>query len=302
MEENNLEQLKEKYMGTPIPPELDFRVRKALKEGRVNRMRKKGFIRGLKTAGTAAAALVVLTIGLNTSPALARNLARVPVVGNLVKVLTFKEYVVDEGNYSASIKVPEISGLQDEKLQSSLNQKYLQENEELYKQFMTDIEEMRQSGTEGHMGVDSGYIIKTDTDQILSIGRYVLNIVGSSSTVFKFDTIDKKNEILLTLPSLFKDNSYVEAISANIKEQMLKQHEEDEAIYWLEGAVNEDGAEFVDMFENISEEQSFYITSDNKLVIAFDKYEVAPGYMGNPEFVIPTEIIADILVGNEYIK
>jgi len=167
---------------------------------------------------------------------------------------------------------------------------------------MTDIEEMRQSGTEGHMGVDSGYIIKTDTDQILSIGRYVLNIVGSSSTVFKFDTIDKKNEILLTLPSLFKDNSYVEAISANIKEQMLKQHEEDEAIYWLEGAVNEDGAEFVDMFENISEEQSFYITSDNKLVIAFDKYEVAPGYMGNPEFVIPTEIIADILVGNEYIK
>jgi hypothetical protein len=37
-------------------------------------------------------------------------------------------------------------------------------------------------------------------------------------------------------------------------------------------------------------------------VISFNKYEVAPGYIGTPKFEIPTEAITDILVGNEYIK
>jgi len=60
---------------------------------------------------------------------------------------------------------------------------------------------------------------ETDTDRILSIGRYVLTVAGSSSTVFKYDTVDKKEGILITLPSLFKDNSYIEIISENIKDQ-----------------------------------------------------------------------------------
>ncbi|HCJ56186.1 MAG TPA: anti-sigma factor, partial [Clostridiaceae bacterium] len=120
------------------------------------------------------------------------------------------------------------------------------------------------------------------------------------STVFKYDTIDKKNQILITLPSLFKDESYVDIISENIKAQMREQMKEDEGkIYWVSGAGIE---EPVELFERISKEQSFYINDDSKLVISFDKYEVAPGYMGVIEFVIPTETIKDILAGDEYIK
>jgi len=52
----------------------------------------------------------------------------------------------------------------------------------------------------------------------------------------------------------------------------------------------------------ISPNQNFYITEEGKLVISFDKYEVGPGYMGIQEFEIPTEVIADILVSNEYIR
>ncbi len=39
-------------------------------------------------------------------------------------------------------------------------------------------------------------------------------------------------------------------------------------------------SEFFEDFETIQADQSFYITDNNKLVISFDKYEVAPGYMG----------------------
>lgn len=54
--------------------------------------------------------------------------------------------------------------------------------------------------------------------------------------------------------------------------------------------------------DKISANQNFYINEEVKFVISFDKYEVAPGYMGVQEFVVPTEAITDILVSNQYIK
>ncbi len=91
----------------------------------------------------------------------------------------------------------------------------------------------------------------------------------------------------------------MEVISDNIIGQMKEQMAADEGnVYWLKGDVED----FVEPFEQISREQSFYINADGKLVISFDKYEVGPGCMGVVEFVIPTEAIADLLVSNEYVK
>lgn len=72
-------------------------------------------------------------------------------------------------------------------------------------------------------------------------------------------------------------------------------------MYWVRDGegVEED---LIEVFETIKEDQNFYITEQGKLVIAFDKYEVAPGYMGLVEFEIPTELLSDVLVSNEYIK
>lgn len=39
----------------------------------------------------------------------------------------------------------------------------------------------------------------------------------------------------------------------------------------------------------------FYINDSGKLVLVFDEYEVAPGYMGVVSFEIPTEVVADIV-------
>jgi len=54
-------------------------------------------------------------------------------------------------------------------------------------------------------------------------------------------------------------------------------------------------------FKAITAKQQFYISDKGKLVISFDKYEVAPGYMGVVEFEIPTEVLQNILVSNKYI-
>ncbi|WP_185830869.1 DUF3298 and DUF4163 domain-containing protein [Siminovitchia terrae] len=283
--DKKLETLRDEYKNTPIPDELDFVVKKALKQKKkrhVNRIR--------SLVGVGAAAIILIT-GINTSPTFANALSEVPLVGSLVKVLTFTEFKVDEGTAKTDIKVPAITNMENKKLEATLNNKYLEEGEKLYNDFMAEMEELKKSGG-GHLGVESGYDVKTDNDQILAIGRYVVNTVGSSSTTFKYDTVDKKNQLLITLPSLFKDDSYISLISENIKEQMRQQMKEDtEKSYWEE-----------DVLETFDKNQTFYINDQSKLVIVFNKYEVAPGYMGVIEFIIPTNAIEDVLVSNEYIK
>ena len=303
MKDKRIEQLKKDYMNIPIPEELDFIVRKALKSGGV-KISQKGNIskKFVKVVATTAASIVMLAAMVNISPAFAKAVSEVPIVGGVVKVLTFREYTVNEDTFKAEIEVPAISGLENKDLENSLNEKYLEEDKQLYEQFNADKEQIKESngGPGGHLGVESGYVVKTDNDRILSMGRYVVNTVGSSSTVFKYETIDKKNQTVITLPGLFKDDSYIDIISENIKKQMIEQNKEDNnKFYWVAG-IEQKGN--ITLFEKISKEQSFYINSEGKLVISFDKYEVAPGYMGIVEFVIPTDILSDILVSNEYIK
>lgn len=290
--DKKLEKLRSDYKNIPIPEDLDAIVKKA-----INRSKSKKFpIKSL--TGLTAAAIFVLSI--NSSPTFAKSLTSIPVLRNVINVLTFTEYTVNDSNNKATIKVPSVSNLKNKELEDSLNNKYLEENQKLYEDFIKEIETMKKLEPNAHLGVDSGYVVKTDNENILAIARYVVNTVGSSSTTMKFDTIDKKNEILLSLPILFKDKSYIEIITQNIKEQMLAQMKKDVGkIYWIKEAKLDYS---IDPFESISENQNFYINEENKLVISFDKYEVAPGYMGIVEFIIPTEILTDILVGNHYLK
>lgn len=290
------EELKQDYTDIQITEEIDLLVRKSIKKGRKD-MKRKSSIRKIKIVSASIAASIVLLIaGVNTSPVLADTLFKIPLVGGIIRVLTFREYKVEEDNYKADIKVPKIQGLEDKDLENSLNKRYLKEGKELYDQFIRDVKDLELAGG-GHLGVDNGYVVKTDTDEILSIGRFVVNTLGSSSTTFRYDTIDKKKEVLIILPSLFKDDTYVDIISDNIKKQMKEQMKSDESkVYWVEGEDE------IDPFRKITSEQSFYINDEGKLVIVFNKYDVGPGYMGTPEFIIPTGILSKVLIGNEYIK
>lgn len=132
---------------------------------------------------------------------------------------------------------------------------------------------------------------------MISIRRDIEKTQASSYTQSRYITIDKKNEAVLTLKSLFKDDRYIKVISENIKEQMKKQMKEDpNKIYWVEDD------DMTEPFKAIRADQNFYITDKHKLVISFDEYEAAPGYMGVTEFTIPTSVISKLLVGDRYIR
>ncbi|WP_438348512.1 DUF3298 domain-containing protein [Paenibacillus sp. FA6] len=289
-----LQQLQEEYKEVPIPDELDFIVKKALNTRKKRRV-------GSKWLAGVSAAVLVFVIGINVSTTVANALSTIPGVNGIIKVLTFTEYKLDDETYNADLKVPVITNLGNQALEHELNEKYLNENKKLYDEFQTDVAALKEDGG-GHLGIDTGYEVLTDNEQILSIGRYVVNTVGSSSTTMQYDTIDKVNQILLSLPMLFKDDQYIVVISENIKEQMKAQMKADpDKIYWLATETNEVES-FVDQFQNITKDTNFYINNEGKLVISFNKYDVAPGYMGIAEFIIPTDVISDALVSHTYVN
>ncbi|WP_285769051.1 DUF3298 and DUF4163 domain-containing protein [Peribacillus sp. SI8-4] len=288
--EKELKDLREEYLQTPIPKELKDVVQAALNE----RPRKKPRV-GRNILLSAAAALLIVTASVNMSPAAAKAMSDIPYMEKIIKVITFVEWKEEVNNSSAIIRTPAISGLENKRLEQSLNDKYLSESKQLYKEFTDSMAKLKE-GEKGNLSVESGYEILTDNETILSVERYTDTISASSSTESQFDTVDKKNEVLLTLNSLFKDDRYLQVISRNIKEQMKQQMAADpDKIYWIEAEDD------IEPFKGIDENQSFYINKDGKLVIAFDSFDVAPGYMGAVEFIIPTKVISGLLVGDQYI-
>lgn len=297
-EKEKLNQLKIEYNSIEIPDELDFVVRDAIKNSTKVGI-EKNRMSLLRT--TAIAATVVFGIfvgGINLSPTLAQSLSEIPIIGSVVNIFTFRDFKVEEKGFEASIKIPNISGLNDDELEQSLNTKFIEEGQKLYDDFIEEMESIKAERGEGHIALNSDYEVKTDNENVLSIIITNLEIMASSSTSYKTYTIDKMNKAVVTLHSLFKDDSYIDIISENIKSQMRQRMSKDEnIIYFIDQTDIPD-----DNFEKIKAEQNFYINEDGKLVILFDEYEYAPGYMGTSEFIIPTEKIENILLGRNLIK
>ena len=215
-------------------------------------------------------------------------MSNVPVVSSIVKLVNFKTYTAKNGNMEANINVAKVEGLSNKQLENQLNSKFIEEG----------LKEMEELKGDAHKSVGTSYEVKTDTDSIYSIVYSKYETAGSSDIQYKAYTIDKKNQAVVTLNSLFKDNSYIDIISNNIKEQMSEQMKTDNSKVYFIDSSDDTG----DNFDKIKADQTFYVNSDGNIVILFNKYDVAPGYMGAPEFVIPTNVVSNILLNRGLVK
>ena len=281
---NKLEKVKHEYMNTPIPDELEKRTVKLIK-------RHQTFKRVSHNAILIAASILLLFTSVNISPAAASTLSDIPFLKKIIKVITIVEWKETNEKSQMDLKTPEVSGLENEALSQYLNQKYVQESKELYATFQKET-----ANTQENYSLDSNYVVKTDDNLLLSLGRYTTETKASATETVHYDTIDKQNEVLITLPSLFKDDSYIDTLSTYILNEMEQQINAETGSYFIKNQNDPDG------FEKIDKQQNFYINQQHQLVICFNEYEVAPGYMGTIEFPIPTSLIKDLLVSDLYIK
>ncbi|EFR98166.1 YrhM, partial [Listeria ivanovii FSL F6-596] len=240
---------------------------------------------------TLAIVIAVFIITISTNSAIAQAMMQVPLVKNIVQVFVGTEHTEKTAKTEISLKLPKIQGLEEKTLQKDINKAYINTGEELLKEYKTEIER----GNE-YIEISSDFEEINNTNQLLTIRLTTEKIRASSYTENSYLNLDKKNQKILKLNDLFKDDSYVNLIKNNILLQTHQQMETNpEKIYW-------DINEWEPSFSAQNLEKHFYINTNNKLVITFNKYEVAPGSMGNIEFKIPTSVIKNCLKNNTFIK
>lgn len=297
MKDKRLEEMKQDYENIRIPKELRQRVETGIREAKEEKnMKKKSKVMVYmgRVMGGVAAAMLVITVMANSGAAIAHAMAKIPVIGAIAEVVTFREYESSENNMEANIKIPEVSvknedGTVNEETTQKINKSIQEYTDEIIAQYEADVEAAGDG--EGHMDVELDYSVITDSDRLFSIRFDQLLVMASGTQMVKIYHIDKQTGEMLNLAGLFKENvDFAGPISENIKQQMKEQMAADEMItYW----VDSDTPEWD--FESVKEDTTFYVNEAGKLMIVFDEYEVAPGYMGSVEFEIPTEVVQDLV-------
>ena len=276
-----IEDLKQNYNDIEIPDKLDEVINDALGKNKHKKSK-------IGKWATVAASLCIVVGVVNLSPSFASTLENIPLIGNVIKIINFKNYRLNKNGYDVSIDVPKIEGLKDKDLEYKLNKEFEAEGKKLYEEYLSEIKSLEELGVEGREYGKSWYEVLNENDDTLSLVIYNYYAQGSSNTTRKFYNIDKKNQTVLTLEGMFEGSDYIDVISENIIEQMRERTKKDPTdVYWIDGDI--------DSFTKIREDQGFYINDKNELVICFDKYEVAPGSSGLVEFVIPNEITKELM-------
>lgn len=98
--------------------------------------------------------------------------------------------------------------------------------------------------------------------------------------------LDLQTGETLTLRDLLGEN-WMELCNERIVAEIERRiAEEEDAVYWGYGPEADDDLMAAEGFRSVSEQTNFYINESGNVVVCFDKYEIAPGYMGMQEFEI----------------
>lgn len=277
--DKKLKDLKNEYMH--IAPDKDF------KERIIKDMKKRpSKIRITLSITTAACMCCIIT--LNAVPAISVYAQDIPVIKQIVNVLTLGRFEMNDGSVEAKIEAPQIDGLLNEELEERLNREFKENADVVKEQFIKDVQELKENfGDDAHLGVDMSYEILTDTEAYLVIDVYIVNTVASSSTKHTYYNINKNTGELITLEKVFAaDKDYREKVSEYIFGEMERRNEEEGAMYW----TSKDHFAGEDTVKAVKNFNKFYINEEGDIVICFDKYEIAPGAQGSSEFVLPDSI------------
>lgn len=294
--EEKLQVLKEEYQKPQMSPSQLAELRKKMKEANMADKKEFNKKRMMKYTSAAAAVLIGAFVILpNTSATIAYAMEQIPIIGQLVEVVTFREYEYDSDRNRADIDVLEIKPsdqLENSEVKENLERTTDEVNAEIEK-ITNELIEQFETQLEAEMGYQDIMVkseVLSTTKDYFTLKLLCYQGAGSGYEWNYFYTIDLKTGERLQLKDIFKEGAdYITPISENIKEQMQAQMEADDMVsYWLDEEVEEWN------FKTITDETSFYLNEKDNVVISFNEGDVAPMSMGVVEFEIPAEVLRDI--------
>ena len=273
---------RERYQEIEIPRELEFAVASAVRSGTRRSRSYRAMRRSLATAVAACACFVLL---VNASPTFAQAVSEVPVLGGLARIFTVTQYTVEDRDHLIDVRLPAL----DLEGSTDLEQRINTEIQTRIDQVLQEAEDRARETKQAY--VDTGgdpdefmpiiisvdYTIHCMNEQYLSFVVMKTETLASAYTEYYTYNIDLQAGRELTLRDLLGPD-YKALVDQTVREQIALRSQNPDNVYFESG---EGG------FAGISEDQAFYINEQGNPVVIFEKYEIAPGYMGMQEFEIP---------------
>ena len=273
---------KARYQDIPIPDELSPTVRAAIRTGSRQSRRRRHWFQG---GAMGLAACICFCVLVNSTPAFAAAVADIPVLGALARVVSIEQYMVQDEYQYIRVNMPALENTGNTELEQRVNTEIRTRIEQVLQEAENRARSVRDAYVEtgGDAAefipviIDVDYEIKCQNDQYLSFILTETETRASAYTEVYTYNIDLEAGRELTLRDMLGPD-YVELANAAVREGIAARE-----------AADPDATFFHDEagFTSIDEDQAFYINEAGNPVVLFEKYELAPGYMGQLEFEVP---------------
>ena len=281
-----LKKFRKVYDSIEIPQELDYVVNKAIHQGKTQKKYKYRTYFKAVTA-TLATTFALFVVLLNTNESFAKSMEDIPIVNKLAEVFTVVEYEEENETDLIKAKIPAIKNTGNTDLENRINYEISAKINEVIEEAKTRAEEYKEAvlATGGTMEdyipieVNVDYKITHQDDKIIS---FVITKSESMASAYQeqyFYNIHLENGKELNLRDVLGEN-YKQIVDDEVNKQIKERMEEDKNNMYF---TAEEGG-----FSGIENEyQDFYINDKGNVTVVFQKYEIAPGYMGIQSFEIP---------------
>lgn len=282
-----LEKAKEVYEAIKVPNELNYVVNKAILD---KKKKEKSVLIYVKYAvTTVACTFLTFIFMLNVNSSFATNISEIPIIGDMAKVFTIKEVNEEDKTKLINAKIPALENTGNTELEKRINYEIMLKINEILDEVEKRAAEYKEAvietggNEEDYQPIDIqiDYKVGYSTDKVVSFIISKSETLANAYTELYFYNVDIETGKKLNLRDIF-GNEYKQIVDETIYKEIEERSKNPENIYFT---ADEGG------FEGIENEyQDFYINSDGKVVIVFEKYKIAPGYMGTQEFVIDKQI------------
>ena len=282
-----MKSFKKQYDEIPIPDDLDEFVAQIIAQEQVRNLSKN---RGVLwfSKRLIPACFVIFLFLLNTNEAFAQAMFEVPLLSNVSYFLCMREYKESSLYNNLDIQMPQLHNTGNTDLEKRINNEIAQKMQVIVKETTDEAKEWEEIIQQESIPkeeirpieVNVNYEISYQSETTLSFMITKTTYRANAMQEFYLFNLDLKQGNDITLQDILGP-SYKEIINQEITTQITERQKEDAYNSYFDGSHQIVG------FTSIRDNQMFYINEDGNIVILFEKYEIAPGYMGAQEFIIP---------------
>ena len=288
-----LKQLREAYENLPIPEELDRRVDQALRKGK-----RRSWARFLsKVITPLAAACLVFVVAINSNYAFASALYEIPVLGDLCRMVTFREYQEETAFYITDVRIPKVD-VSDitgntawaEKINQTINDtielKVSAAKERAEEYFEAFVDTGGDPETFSPILIEVDYDLMYTDENLLSFVIYKTETLASAYQENYYYNIDLRTGDSLEIQDFLGDD-WVEQVEKATWAYVETLPQDELRMLFIVPQENDPAWPVQELRPVIASNIGWYLDGTGSVVVVYPKYSIGAGVMGLIEVSVP---------------